>query len=187
MPSLFGKPLLTGAAPIADRSRGESRPSPGSSALVERFFGRNASWSGAKIGAATLESASGCDPIVIGLERQSEPFVGHPKIAVATNSDRVGSYGSDFLRNHPDIGLLAAVVFEAVVTKAIIEPTQQHDIMLQPDVRATTAAATTAAAESSSTSKASSATGRHGSVPTAGEPGPAAMTHACSRPGISGS
>ena len=82
------------------------------------------------------QPAPGCDPIVIGSERQSEPFVGHPKIAVATDSDRVGSYGSDFLRNHPDVGLLAAVVSKAVVTETVVESAQQCDIVLQPDIRA---------------------------------------------------
>ena len=81
------------------------------------------------------QPASGCGPIVVGSEWQSEPFVRHPKIAVATDNDRIGSYGSDFLRNHPDIGLLAAVVREAVVTETVVEPAQQHDIVLQLDVR----------------------------------------------------
>jgi hypothetical protein len=61
---------------------------------------------------------------VVGSERQSEPFVGHPKIAVTTDSDRVGSYGSDFLRNHPDIGPLAAIVSEAVITETVVEAAQ---------------------------------------------------------------
>ena len=100
------------------------------------------------------QPAPGCGPIVIGSERQSEPFVGHPKIAVATDSDRIGSYGSDFLRNHPDIGLLAAVVREAVVTETVVEPAQQHDIVLQPDVRATPTTATAAATAKSATATA---------------------------------
>ena len=68
------------------------------------------------------QPAARCDPIVIGLERQSEPFVGHPKIAVATDGDRIGSYGSDFLRNHPYIGFVATVIREAVVTETVVEP-----------------------------------------------------------------
>jgi hypothetical protein len=83
------------------------------------------------------QPAPECGPIVIGSERQSEPFVGYPKIAVATDSDRVGSYGSDFLRNHPDIGLLATIVRETVVTETVVEPAQQYDIVLQHDIRAT--------------------------------------------------
>jgi len=83
------------------------------------------------------QPASRCGPIVVGSERQSEPFVRHPKIAVATDSDRIGSYGSDLLRNHPDIGFFAPIVGEAVITETIVEPAQQHDIVLQLDVRAT--------------------------------------------------
>jgi len=48
-------------------------------------------------------------PIVVGSERQFKPFVRYSKIAVATDGDRIRSYGSDFLRNQSDIGLLAAV------------------------------------------------------------------------------
>ena len=98
----------------------------------------------------------------MGSERQSEPFVGYPKIAVATDKGRIRSYGSDFLRNHPDIGLLAAVVREAVVTETVVEPAQQYDIVLQPDVRPAPTTAPPAAAEC----------GR--SAPTAGEACPAA-------------
>jgi hypothetical protein len=72
---------------------------------------------------------------MIRSERQSEPFVRHPKIAVATECDRLGSYRSDFLCNRPDVGLLAAVVREAVVAETIVELTQQYDIVLQPDIR----------------------------------------------------
>ena len=127
--------------------------------------------------------------------------VGHPKIAVATDSDRVGSYGSDFLRNHPDIGLLAAIVGEAVITKTVVEAAQQHDIVLQHDIRAapTTATPTTAtpatAPETSTTTEAPAARDRRSPVsaaareprPAAREPRPAAMTHARSRAEISGS
>src|ERR1700755_2588421 len=92
-------------------------------------------------GSRLRQPASGCGPFVIGCGRQPEPFVGHPKIAVATDSDRVGPYGSDFLRNHPDIGLLAAIVREAVITETVVEPAQQYDIVLQPDTRPPPAAA----------------------------------------------
>ena len=103
------------------------------------------------------QPASGCGPIVVGLERQSKPFVRHPKITVATDSDRIRSYGPDFLRNHPDICLVAAVIGEAVITEAVVEPAQQHDIVLQLDVRAAPTAATattTAKAAAATTAKA---------------------------------
>ena len=138
------------------------------------------------------QPAARCSPIVIGSERQSEPFVRHPKIAVATDSDRIGSYGSDFLCNHSDIGLVATVVREAVVTETVVEPAQQHDIVLQLDVRAAptaATAATTAKAAAATAAKASAATAAECRRPSAaaGEPGPATMTDARRRPEISGS
>ena len=89
----------------------------------------------------------------------------HPKIAVATDSDRIGSHGFDLLRNHPDIGLLAATVREAVVTKTIVEPTQQHDIVLQHNIRAAPTTATAAAAAESSTTAKAPAAAECGSSP----------------------
>src|SRR3954454_19129195 len=97
------------------------------------------------------QPASGCDPGVVRSERQSEPLVGHSKIAVVTDSDRIGSYGPDFLRNHPDIGFLAAVIGEAIITETVVEPAQQHDIVLQQDIRAAPTAATTATAATPTT------------------------------------
>jgi len=112
------------------------------------------------------------------LERQPKPFVRHPKITVATDSDRIRSYGPYFLRNHSDIGLVAAVIGEAVITEAVVEPTQQHDIVLQLDVRAAPTAATattTAKAAAATATKASPAAAAECRRPSAapGEPGPA--------------
>jgi hypothetical protein len=66
------------------------------------------------------QQPAGCNPIVIGSERQSEPFIRHPKIAVVADSDRIGSYSPHFLRNHSDIDLLATVVGKAIVTEAVV-------------------------------------------------------------------
>jgi len=77
------------------------------------------------------QQRAGFNPIVIGSERQSEPFIRHPKIAVAADSDRIGSYSPHFLRHHSHVGLLATVVGEAVVTEAVVQPAQQHDIVFQ--------------------------------------------------------
>ena len=100
------------------------------------------------------QPAPGCGPIVVGSERQSEPLVRYPQISVATVKGRVRSDGSDFLRNHSDIGLPAAVIREAVVTETVVEPAQQHHIMFQSDIRPPTATTTTtpsAAAETTTT------------------------------------
>jgi hypothetical protein len=131
------------------------------------------------------QPAPGCGPIVVGSERQSEPLVRYPQIAVATDKGRVGSDGSDFLRNHSDIGLLAAVIREAVVTETVVEPAQQHHIVFQSDIRPPTATTTSpsAAAAAAETTTTPSAT----AAPECGSPSPTSRTHAGGRPVIPGS
>jgi hypothetical protein len=132
------------------------------------------------------QPAPGCGPIVVGSERQSESLVRYPQIAVATDKGRVGSDSSDFLRNHPDIGLLAAVVSEAVVTETVVEPAQQYDIVFQSDIRPPTATTTTpsaAASAAAETTTTPSATG----TPECGSPSPTGRTHASGVPVIPGS
>jgi len=129
--------------------------------------------------------ASGDDPPVIRPELEAEPFVIDPKIAVAAASDRIGSHRLHFLRDHPDIGLVAAIVCEAVVTKTVVEPTEQHDVVLEPDVRPapTTAPAATAKAATAATAAAESGS----PTSSAGEPRPSTTASARSRPKMSGS
>ena len=57
------------------------------------------------------------------------------KISVAAAVDRIGPHRIDLLRHHADIGFLAAVIGEAVVTQAVLQMTEQHDIVLERDVR----------------------------------------------------
>ena len=121
------------------RSRSERRSQPSTAARRG---------SSARRPGGSRHQASGDDPPVIRPELEAEPFVIDPKIAVAAASDRIGSHRLHFLRDHTDVGLFAAIVCEAVVTKTVVEPTEQHDVVLEPDVRPapTTASAATAKA-----------------------------------------
>ena len=62
-------------------------------------------------------------------------------VFVLVAGDCVRNDGFDFLRHHADIGLIAAVVAEAIEAEAVIELTQQNDIMFEPDVGMKLAAA----------------------------------------------
>ena len=59
-----------------------------------------------------------------------------------------GHHGLHLLRHHADIGLVAAVVAEAIEAEAVVEMAEHDDVVLQPDVglvaSATTATSTAA-------------------------------------------
>src|SRR3974390_1993133 len=61
-------------------------------------------------------------PIVIRPEFEAEPFVGDAQIAVAAARNGVGPHRLHFLRDHADVGLVAAIVCEAIVTETVVEP-----------------------------------------------------------------
>ena len=56
------------------------------------------------------------------------------QIAVAAAQYRRGHDCLDFLRHHADIGLVAAVVAEAVEAEAVIEVAEKEDVVLEHDV-----------------------------------------------------
>src|SRR5580693_10697184 len=85
-------------------------------------------------------------PLVVGLERQSKPVVGNAHIAVRAARYRFRRHGSHLLGHHPDIGGVAAVVDEAIIAETVVEPPEEHDIVLEAHVGATPAAAAPAAA-----------------------------------------
>src|ERR1700722_284132 len=86
-------------------------------------------------------------PLVVGLERQSKPVIGNAHIAGRAARYRVRRHGPHLLRHHPDIGGVAAVVDEAIIAETVVEPPEEHDIVLEAHVGATRAAATPAATE----------------------------------------
>src|SRR4029079_10515762 len=85
-------------------------------------------------------------PLVVGLALQPEPFVEDAQISVVAADDCIRPHGLNFLRHHADIGLLAAVIAEAVEAEPIVEMPEQNDVMLERDVRAPSAATTAASA-----------------------------------------
>lgn len=96
------------------------------------------------------------------------------------------------MRDDSDIGFLTAIVRKAVIAQSIVKPAEQHDIMLQSDVRATPAAATSApeasAAAPSTTAETTTAVECGRSVSSPGEPRPSsAVAHAGGRSDITGS
>src|SRR5664279_975790 len=74
------------------------------------------------------------DPIFPGLHAQAELIVIDPQIAVAATHDSIGHDGLDFLRHHADIGLVAAIVAEAVEAETVVEMAEQDDVMLGADI-----------------------------------------------------
>lgn len=100
------------------------------------------------------------DPLPIALEFHADFFVVHAQIAICARSDGRRRYCLHLLRNHTDIGLVAAVVSETVEADAAVEMTEQRNVMFQVDIgtapAATTTTTTTAAA---SATTASAATG----------------------------
>ena len=71
------------------------------------------------------QQASGRGLIVIRPEIETEPLIVDAQIAVVTTSDRIRSHRLHFLRDHPDIDFVAAVVGETIVTKTVVEPPEQ--------------------------------------------------------------
>src|SRR5262249_61384833 len=92
---------------------------------------------------------TGCDPLVICHEWQAELVVEDTQVSVAATHNRIWSDSLHLLRHHADIGFVAAVVAEAIKSKAIVEMTKQGDVVLERDVRASSAAAASAAATAS--------------------------------------
>jgi len=92
---------------------------------------------------------------------QADPVIVNAQIAVTAALDGIGPHCADLLRHHADISPLAAVIGEAVIAQAVLEMTEQHDVVLEGDVRATSASAapaTAATTESSASAAAESAT-----------------------------
>ena len=79
------------------------------------------------------------DPLIVCLESQTEHVVAHTQRAVRTAAHRCGPDELHLLRHHPDIGLVAPIVAEAVEPKSVVEAAEQCDILLQVYVGPTTA------------------------------------------------
>src|ERR1700733_7259006 len=79
-------------------------------------------------------------PRVVGLEFDAKLVVVDAEITVAALRDGLRHHGLHFLRHYADIGSIAAVVGETIETKTVIEAAEQHDVVLEPNVGATSSA-----------------------------------------------
>src|SRR5262245_35940168 len=100
---------------------------------------------------------SGRGPSVVASEWQAESVVVNAEISIPATLDRIGPHHADLLRHHADIGFGAAVIGEAVVAQPVLQMPQQHDVVLERDVRTASTATPAAAAESTAPAAAESA------------------------------
>ena len=91
-----------------------------------------------------------------------------PQISVLPAHDRFRPDDLHLLRHHADIGPVATVITEPIKSKAIVEMTDQTDVVLERDIRSSAATATPATATTAASAAAT----------TAAEAAPAAATHA---------
>src|SRR5262245_37462545 len=132
------------------------------------------------------------EPLLVGLERQSELVVEDAQVAVAIADDGVGPDARDLLGHDADIGFVASLVGEAIEAKAVVEMAEQRDVVLERDIgpastaahaTAATAAhagharATTHAGETGVAAAHHTATGHAGHATTAGHAAHAALAH----------
>src|SRR5271166_785958 len=119
---------------------------------------------------------AGREPLPVSLERQSKQVVGNAHIAVRAVRYRFRRDGLHLLRHHADIRGVAAVVDEAIIAEAVVEPPEQHDIVLEANVGATPAAASAAGSPATSAHPAAAPAHPAAAAKAAGPAHPAA-TH----------
>src|SRR5262245_13653155 len=96
-------------------------------------------------------------PLLVGLELDAEPVIEDPQVAVAAAHDRFRHDALHLLRHHADIGLVAAVVAEAIEAEAVVEPAEQRDVVLERNIRPPSTTATTAPAAATTAEPAATA------------------------------
>jgi len=79
--------------------------------------------------------SAGSDPVAIGLEFYTQPFIVYSQIAVSALSHRLRSHALYFLREHSNIGSVMPVVAEVIESVAVLKTPKKYDIVLQSDVR----------------------------------------------------
>ena len=114
------------------------------------------------------------DPLLVSLELDAEPVVEDPQISVLITHNRLWHDHLHFLRHHPDIGAIAAVITETIVADAVGEMAKQNDVVLERDIGSPSAATTTASA-ATTTTETTTATRSHPAGAGAASP----ATHAC--------
>src|SRR5262249_57299492 len=87
--------------------------------------------------------------------------VEHDQVAVPTADDCLRHHRLHFLRDHANVGLVAAIVAEPIEAQAIVEITEQRDVMFEHGIgpsAATASAATTTPSAASAHARAAAAT-----------------------------
>src|SRR5262252_1956646 len=95
------------------------------------------------------------DPPVVALKCHAKPVIVDPQIAVATAHDRLRHDLLHLLRHHSHIGLVTAVVGEAIEAQAVVEASEQGDVVFEPDVGPPSATSSTSASRAGAACKAS--------------------------------
>ena len=116
-----------------------------------------ATWGSHSVPSGDRDSRSRRNPLIVRLHVQPELVVVDAQVAVLVADDCRRHDRLYFLRKDADIGFVAAIVAEPVEAEAIVEMTEEDDVMLEPDIGSTTAAASSAAATTTATGAHSSA------------------------------
>src|SRR5262249_43848169 len=69
------------------------------------------------------------NPPLVGLKLQAELVVKDPQIAVAAAHDRLRHDGLHLLRHYADVGSVAAVIGEAIISQPIAEMAKKDDVV----------------------------------------------------------
>jgi hypothetical protein len=141
-------------------------------------------------------SCARSEPMVVVLEFYPELLVVHPQIAVAAARHGLRRDLHDLLRHDANVRFAAAVIAEAIEAEAIVQITQENDVMLEHDVRAPAAAAsatatpataaTTAAAAKTTAAAAAAVSAQTAAAAATAEAGMASATAAMARAGSMG-
>ena len=121
-----------------------------------------------------------CEPPLVGVEFQTEPRVVDTQIAVSATCYRLRNNLLHLLGHDADICFVAAVVAKAIEAEASPEMAEQSDVVLESNVRSSsaTATATTTAAGSSGATATGAGAGAASAAATASGAG-AASGAAC--------
>jgi hypothetical protein len=113
------------------------------------------------------QSSTQSNPFFVGLESDAEPVVKHAQGTIAIAHDRFRHDVLHFLRNHPDIRTIAAVVAEAVVAEPVRQVAKQNDIVLEHDIGPTASTTTSPAAAAATAAEAAASAATEAAAATA--------------------
>src|SRR5262249_57282697 len=77
-----------------------------------------------------------CPPLLIGLELHADLVIEDFEVPLPVSRHRLRHNRAHFLRDHADIGLLAAVVDKTIEAETVLESAKKFDVMLEPDIGA---------------------------------------------------